>query len=237
VSVVVAPAEIPSTDLRWPKSVRIVPTRFPPIDIFERIAPAADWEALIELESLTNPRLLDEVGAISLVPAADRVVGPGASYVMAPFTHLAPEGGRFTTAEFGGYYTARELETAVAETRHHRERFLTATREAPIEIDMRVLEAELDAHLVDLRGLKQRHTALYDPDDYTASQAFARALHARGGDGVVYDSVRREGGQCAVAYRPRLVRRCREVRTLTYRWTGERIDHVYEKRPFGRRRR
>ncbi|HET9985193.1 MAG TPA: RES family NAD+ phosphorylase [Longimicrobiales bacterium] len=234
--VVALPAEVPGTDLRWRRSVRLVPTRFPPVDIFERIASPADWESLIELESLTNARLLDEVGQLSLVPVADRVIGPGASYVMAPFTHLAPEGGRFTTAEFGGYYTARELETAVAETRYHRERFLAATREAPIEIDMRVLEADLDARVADLRGLRERHPALYDPDDYTASQAFGRALHGSGGDGVAWDSVRREGGQCAVAYRPRLVQRCREVRTLTYRWNGERVDHVYEKRPFGGRR-
>ncbi|HEX6986678.1 MAG TPA: RES family NAD+ phosphorylase, partial [Planctomycetaceae bacterium] len=69
---------------------------------------------------------------------------------------------------------------------------------------------------------------------YAASQPFGRALRAAGGDGVVYESVRREGGECAVAYRPRLVKGCREVRTLTYRWNGERIDAVYEKRAFGR---
>jgi hypothetical protein len=47
---------------------------------------------------------------------------------------------------------------------------------------------------------------------------------------VVYGSVRRPGGQAAVAYRPRLVRDCREVRTLTFRWNGAAIDAVYEKR-------
>lgn len=231
-----APGEGPPAEVRWRRSVRIVPTRFPPLDLFERVAPPGDWDALIELESQTNARLLDQVGRISLVPPADRVSGPGASFVMAPFTHVAPSGARFTTGEFGGYYAAREIETAVAETRYHRERFLAATREAAIEVDMRVLEATVRARPVDLRGRRQEYAALYDPDDYGASQAFGRRVREAGADGIVYDSVRREGGECIVVYRPRLVRSCREVRTLTYRWDGERIDAVYEKRPFGVRR-
>ena len=53
--------------ITWTPSWRIIPSRFPPIDLFERIADPADWEALIQLESLTNPRLRDEVGEITLV--------------------------------------------------------------------------------------------------------------------------------------------------------------------------
>src|SRR5512147_2347004 len=44
----------PVVDVRWQPAFRIVPSRYPPIDLFERIAPPGEWEALIELESLTN---------------------------------------------------------------------------------------------------------------------------------------------------------------------------------------
>ena len=81
----------PLARIVWQPSWRIVPSRFPPIDLFERIADPADWDALIELESLTNPRLRDEVGDIALVPAAERISGPGASAIMAAFTHLNPD--------------------------------------------------------------------------------------------------------------------------------------------------
>jgi hypothetical protein len=54
------------------------------------------------------------------VPASDAVHGPGASYIKAPFAHQNPEGGRFSDATFGAYYTARERSTAVAESKHHR---------------------------------------------------------------------------------------------------------------------
>lgn len=216
--------------IRWAACYRIIPSRFPPINLFERVTDAADLDAVIALESLTNERLRDEAGDIRLVAPADRVVGPGAGYVMASFTHLHPEGGRFSDAQHGAYYTARRLETAIAETSHHRARFMAATGEPPMHLDMRVLEAELDAPLHDIRGMREALPGVYDREDYGASQQFARRLRAAGSDGVVYDSVRHAGGINAAVFRPRRVRRCREVRTLTYVWDGEKIAEVYEKR-------
>ncbi len=87
--------EIAVSHVEWQPCYRIIPSRFPPIDLFERIAPPEDWEALIALESLTNDRIRQEVGDISLVPVDERVSGPGASVVMAAFTHLNPSGSRF----------------------------------------------------------------------------------------------------------------------------------------------
>jgi len=74
--------------LRWPKIYRIVPTKFPPINFFERIVAPEQMEAAWYLESLTNDRLRDETGDITLVPKTERVSGPGASVVMAAFTHI-----------------------------------------------------------------------------------------------------------------------------------------------------
>lgn len=230
-------SSIPVSDVIWRPSFRIIPTRFPPISVFERIAPPEDWDALIELESLTNDRLRSEIGEISLVPPSERIYGPGAGYIMAAFTHISPVGGRFTDTTFGGYYAAREIETAVAETVYHRERFLRATNEPPLHLDMKVLEAKLRGRLHDLRGLADSLPGAYDPDDYGASQALARRLRRDGSAGIIYESVRREGGECAVGYRPRLFARCRATKFLTYVWNGEEIVDVYEKRPFGGRTR
>ena len=93
---------------------RIVASRLPTIHLFERVADPADWEALYKLESMTNPRIRNEVGELSLVPVADRVSGPNASVIMAPFTHLSPQGTRFTDGHFGAYYAAESLDTAIA---------------------------------------------------------------------------------------------------------------------------
>jgi RES domain-containing protein len=216
--------------IRWRPCYRAIPSRFPPVNLFERITDPADLEAVIELESLTNDRLRDAAGEIALVPPAERVVGPGSGYVMAAFTHPSPSGGRFNEANVGAWYAGRRLATAIAETKHHREGFMRATSQPPMELDMRILEAELDARLHDIRGQQQQLAAVYDPDDYTASQALAASLRAQGSDGIVYDSVRDPGGQCVAVFRPKRVRRCRSASHVTFVWDGERVSEIYEKR-------
>ncbi|MGH7444800.1 MAG: RES family NAD+ phosphorylase, partial [Longimicrobiales bacterium] len=217
-------ADVIRRRVRWQPCYRVIPSRYPPIDLFERVADTADLEAVIALESMTNERLRDEVGEIRLVPPTERVSGPGAGYVMAAFTHTPPGGGRFSDGSHGAYYAARTLATAIIETSYHRARFMAATREPPMHLDMRVLEAELDARLHDLRGMRVQRPAIYASDDYSASQALARTLYAAGSDGVVYDSVRDGRGRCVAVFRPKRVKNCREMRHLTYVWDGDGIS-------------
>ena len=56
---------------------------------------------------------------------------------MAAFTHLNPDGGRFTDSTYNAFYGGLTIDTAIAETKYHREEFLAATEEGrPIDIDM-----------------------------------------------------------------------------------------------------
>jgi len=171
--------------------------------------------------------LRDEVGEIELVHREDRVFGPGTSVIMAPFTHLNPDGSRFADSTFGAFYAAASLDTSIAETRYHREVFLRATREGPLEIDMRTYLCDVNATFHDIRGMRDQMPEIYDPDSYVASQKLARSLKRAGSNGVVYDSVRHAGGQCLAVYRPRLVQNCRQGTHLRYVWDGERISRVY----------
>lgn len=214
----------------WQPCWRIIPSIFPPINLFERIADPADWEALIEVESLTNDRIRNEVGELMLVPVDERVSGPGASVIMAAFTHPNKSGSRFTDGTYGVYYAAKVIETAVAETRYHREIFMRATNEAKIKLDMRVYCADLDAELHDLRGCKAEYPAIYHPDDYGAAQQLARTLRAAGSYGIAYESVRRPGGECVGIFRPKALNNARQERHLCYVWDGYSIVNVHEKR-------
>ena len=222
--------EIAVSHLDWRPCYRIIPSRFPPINLFERIAPPKDWEALIALESLTNDRIRQEVGDISLVPVEERVSGPGASVIMAAFTHLNPSGSRFADATFGAYYAAGDVETAIAETKFHREEFLRATKEAPINIEMRVYLADMFAELHDIRGRFSDMPDFYRADDYGPSQALARRLRGEGSAGIAYDSVRRTGGECVALFRPRALTNVCQGAHLIYKWNGAEIGQVYELR-------
>ncbi len=215
------------SEVRWQPCFRVISSRFPPIHLFERVSAPEDWEALYWLESLTNPRLRDEVGEIDLVPPEDRVFGPGASVIMAAFTHINPDGSRFADNTFGAFYAAASLDTSIAETRFHREVFLRATRERPTELDMRTYLCDVAAGFHDVRGKKDQMSDIYDPDNYAASQQLARALKRAGSNGIVYDSVRHAEGQCLAVYRPRLVQNCRQGTHLRYVWDGERISRIF----------
>jgi hypothetical protein len=221
---------IPTSAVRWLPCYRIIPSRFPPINLFERVTDPADLETVLEIESMTNDRLRDEVGALNLVPPEDRISGPGTSPIMAAFTHLPPYGSRFTDGSFGVFYAGRTLDTAIAETKHHREAFLRATSEPRIELDMRVYAVDLDTMLHDIRGMKDTMAEVYDPSSYAASQALAIEIRTSGSSGLAYDSVRNPDGECVAIFKPRVLSNCRQERHLTYVWDGSSISTVYEKR-------
>jgi hypothetical protein len=215
--------------VRFAPCYRIVASRLPTIHLFERVADPADWDALYELESRTNPRIRTNLGELHLVPVADRVSGgPNASIVMAPFTHLSPPGTRFTDGHFGAYYAAESIDTAIAETRFHRENFLRATAQPAIELEMRCYLADVACELHDLRGRRSELADIYDPSSYAASQKLGSSLREAGSNGIAFDSVRRNGGECVAVFRPRLVQNVRQGVHLRYAWDGIAISEVYE---------
>jgi len=215
--------------ITWMPSWRLIPSRFPPIDLFERVTDAADLDAVLALESLTNDRVRAEVGRLDLIPPEDRLAGPGTSAIMAAFTHLNPDGSRFSDGNYGVYYAGNTLETSIAETRYHREQFMLATDQPPMELDMRVYLTDLDAQLHDIRGLRNALPAIYAANDYSASQALGRRLRDQNSWGIAYDSVRHGGGECVGVFRPLALRNCRQERHLCYVWDGQRINTIYRK--------
>jgi RES domain-containing protein len=214
--------------VQWPQANRIVPTRHPSVYLYDRVADAADFEALYALEALTNDRVRDETGAVQLVAPEDRVFGLGSGPIMAAFTHVNPAGSRFADGAWGMFYAARDRATAVAETAYHHARFLAATAEGPMHLPMRLYHVAIDARLHDLR-VAEVPRAVFDPGDYAASRALGRALHQRGSAGVVYPSVRRAGGVCAGLFKPRGAKACLHAAVLLYAWDGQRFTDIYEK--------
>lgn len=214
----------------WGRATRIVAARYPPIDLFERVSSdPAVWEALISAEQLVNPRVRDAVGEIRLVPPAERLSGPGASYVMAAFTHRNPHGSRFSDGSYGVYYAARALRTAIRETAYHFGRYAGDSRDGVRYEDMRVLMGRIDRRFAELASLPAaRRVQLLDPDSYAASQPFGAGQRAAGVDGLVYASVRDAGGQCVAAFRPTAVGIPVPGKWLQYHWDGSRVTRYFD---------
>ena len=224
-------ATIPLVRVRWPRWYRLVPSRFPPVRLFEDLGDPEDWEALAAIESLTNPRLDASLGDLSKLPPAHRASGTGASYLVAPFFHAsADRPGRFHRDGHGALYIARTLETALAEVAWHQGRFLAATGEPPgWTSHFRTLSGQLDAELRDVRGEVGAALGLRG-EDLARPQKFADALRARGERGVVYSSLRHGNGECAALLRVDGMTGPVQADHLRYHWNGERVD-IVERRP------
>jgi hypothetical protein len=191
------------------------------VDVFHGITDFGEWEELYEIESLTNERLRVSAGNLAAVPRAWRAYGPGSAYIMAPFAYHAP--GRFGDGSYGVLYAALDEPTAAAEAAYHRARFLRATGTPKELAAFQVLTLKLTGDLEDLRPL--RGAELYDPDPgrYGAAQRLGAQIRAQGGDGVVYASLRRLGGECVAGFRPDRFSECRHVRMAQFYWDGAQL--------------
>lgn len=213
--------------VKWPKTHRIIRSRFPPIDLFEDIADPADWDAILSAESKTNPRVAESVGMLDLVPEDRRVSGAGASWAMAPFTHTSTDRpSRFTDGSYGIYYAGDRIEVALFETIYHHSVFMAATSEDPgWDSDFRELVGTLDAELHDIAdsALFPEH---YHPDSYAAPQALARDLRESGSNGVHYQSVRYPDGRAVALFWPDVAGIPAQGQHFSYYWDGTQVTLV-----------
>lgn len=215
------------SSVEWKGAVRIIRSAFPPIDLFEDIADPADWPLLLSAEQKTNPRIMATIGNLDLVPTGRRVGGNGASYLMAPFTHVSMDRpSRLTDGSYGVLYAGNVFETALFETIHHHTRFMARSAEAPgWTSQFREIVLSVTANLHDLRAAAAEHPAL-DPDSYAASQALAASLRSEGSDGLVYPSIRHPGGECVGLFYPDGASEAVQGRHLDYHWDGAHVDLV-----------
>jgi hypothetical protein len=188
---------------------RLVPSKFPPIGLFDTVATASDMEAVLDLVGWTNDRLVAE--RVSLLPQSEWVFGrPNSSIVMAAFLHVAPGGLRFNGADLGAWYAAAETVTAIAEVAHHLRREAVATGLPAMSRTYRSYLADLAGTYVDLRARETEIPELFATNSYAEAQCFGEAVRASDKAGILYASVRRAGGLNVVGYRPSLILNVRQ---------------------------
>ncbi|MET0429282.1 MAG: RES family NAD+ phosphorylase [Microvirga sp.] len=184
---------------------RLIPSRFPPIGLFDTVATTADLSAVMELVGWTNDRLV--ASRLARLPRQEWAYGrPNASIVMAAFLHGSPTGMRFNGPELGAWYASREIETAAVEVGHHLRREAVARNVPDMTRIYRSYAARLHGLYLDIRGGQGERPGVYAPDRYDASQAFGESVRASGRAGILYDSLRHRGGTNVVAYRPSNIR-------------------------------
>ncbi len=192
-----------------------------------------DLAFIEEIEGLTSSRrqsgisLPPAIAANELLSEAD---GYGWTYVNAAFCYTRTTGNRFNGPDRGAWYAAwddKADQTALAEVTWHLTRELEATGVFENITAYRELIAGFTASFHDLRTVEDKELFSKDPEiAYPVGQALAQVVRQQGGNGFVYPSVRRAGGLCLAAFRPRLVQNIRQGSTWLLRWSGTAIPDV-----------
>lgn len=207
---------------------RLIPSKFPPVLLFDWAETKEEVEQIAALEGLTNPRLEDELGNINLVSKDEWIGGEGTTPIMAAFTHIGYES-RFSDGTFGVYYAADSVETAIKETLFHRERFYRASNEAACSITMREYITNVVQPLVELTP--EHHPECFNPDPeyYSESQKMALKLKSKNEWGISYRSIRDAEGGCVAILRPKALRYpVMQGAHYKYMWDGSSIYDVYK---------
>src|SRR2546426_5747371 len=140
------------TRVQWADTSRLVPSRYPPVGILDRVASPEDLPSIFELESWTNDRISTELGNLHRIPPDEWVVGkPMASVIMAAFCHPRLGGGRFNGPERGAWYAGTSLDTAHAEAVYHRTGELAEIGVFETRLEMRLYLADFDSAFHDVR--------------------------------------------------------------------------------------
>lgn len=214
-------------DRAW---VRLIPATYHKPPVLRGLVDSDDEAVLLaDLEAMTNQRLkVEKEGspaldrrelAFALRSADLRVYGQ--SHINAAFAYTRTGGNRFNDESRGAWYCAYDLQTSAAEVGYHRTRELSF-------IGIYEDEARYVELLADFVGSFPTITTASHPDTlqddpalgYPAGQALAKDLRTQGHRGLLYPSVRHQGGQCFVAFDPHIVQNVRPGASWTFTWSG-----------------
>jgi RES domain-containing protein len=186
-------------------------------------------EKLEELEGVTSGRLAAQQKGLPGIPPDMLATGYGYTFINASFSYRRPGGNRFNPGDWGAWYCAFRAETALREVAFHLTRALTDCG-GDYDNTTRYMEllASFADNFHDLRTVAPRPDCL-DPDmarGYPAGQALAARVRADGGNGIVYPSVRHDGGTCLVAFWPKLIRDFQKGETWILKWAGDPVPSI-----------
>lgn len=198
---------------------RLIPSRFPPISIYEGVIANDRLNELVEVENLTNPR----VKALALRTSGLQPVDPQSptlqNWNLAPFTYPNPEGSHFFRPGFSALELTDCLQGALATSVRRRETFLRRTREGPIGLEMRVLRTPVTGEFLDLRHLPE---ALSKEDRWNIGDQVIREQL----DGVIFRSPDRPSSSCVAVLKESRLGRSDQTKHFKFIWDGERVASV-----------
>jgi hypothetical protein len=156
----------------------LIPSRFPPVPLYERLGSAEIQKVAEALEEKTNPRLQEMK---RLARSGQQAGGRERmqNWNLAPFTYPNPEGTTFLNSGHKVLELAGGIQAALAIAVLRREAFLSASEEPAINIEMREIVRRVKGRFVDLTGVK------FEPDQ-AARWGLGANIYESNAQGIVF---------------------------------------------------
>jgi RES domain len=217
---------LPTDELAQRDTIRLISTgRLKEPVLLPLAANQGALDDLAELDSVTNGRLQAQESGLPDLDPRELVFGrAGHTFINAAFAHTRPGGNRFNGDDRGAWYCGFDVETCLGEVSYHLTRELEAIGRFENLTDYAELIADFFGPFHDLRAAdRDAEPALQDDPvlAYPAGQALALRLRKElDSNGIIYPSVRHDGGTCLVAFRPGLVLNLRQGGLWRLEWQG-----------------
>ena len=200
---------------------QLIPSRFPPVDVYERLESPELRAAALESEQRTNPRLTAMKHVETPLKPGDKAANQFQNWNHAPFVYKNPEGTHFLGPAYGVAEMAADLTAALLFALRRREEFFSRTNEDAMGQDMRVLCGRVNGTFTDLTALDP---ALSQAERWKIGQA----LYDEGASGIIY---RRPGyAECRFlsVFDGTLLGRALQGAHYRFVWDGKAVKSIYD---------
>jgi hypothetical protein len=200
---------------------QLIPSRFPPVDVYERLESAELRATALELEKRTNPRLTALKHVAAAPTPGDKASNQYQNWNHAPFAYKNPEGTHFLGPAYGVAEVAVDLTAALLFALRRREEFLGRTNEAPIGQDMRVLCRRVTGKFTDLTALDP---ALPQADRWK----IGHKLFDDGATGIIYRRAGFAEHRFLSVFDGSVLGRALQGAHYRFVWDGKTVKSIYD---------
>ena len=196
---------------------RLIPSRFPTVDVYRRVAPTERWPILSEVELLTNPRQKERVSILGS-DVVDDAPPQLQNWNHAPFVYLDPDGSYLLRGAYGVLELGETKDVALAMAVSRREAFLSATALPPQAIEMRLLKHPVRGKFAVLQGLDQ----LSEEERWKLGESLYE-----GWDGAVFGCAAAPRGKMIAVFNSECLGKSVQGDHFRFWWDGSHIRNIY----------
>ena len=196
---------------------RLIPSRFPTVDVYRRVAPTERWPILSEVELLTNPRQKERVSILGS-DVVDGAPPQLQNWNHAPFVYLDPDGSYLLRGAYGVLELGETKDVALAMAVSRREAFLSATALPPQAIEMRLLKHPVQGKFAVLQGLDQ----LSEEERWKLGETLYEEW-----DGAVFGCAAAPRGKMIAVFNSECLGKSVQGDHFRFWWDGSHIRNIY----------